>query len=278
MFKYAEMLKKADPPSKGVNSTQYRETGKDPLLEAKPEGAGKFDEGDWGYAALGAGLGGGAAWLLGRLIHGDKFRRRKWLQLLYALGGAGLGGAGGLLQGRDIVRALTADAGEKGEWDPESRTYKPEGWKARREHDRRMWLYRGTGALGGGAAGVIGGAKAGGSIFDKYRANDMQVKRMYDTIKHNLGLKPLFKGEPINMTGYRNVMDHGHIGAQRITDAQRNALEKAFDLAGKDLGNARLKYQGVGAAAGGIGGALGGTVAGELIGRLMIGKGKQLEG
>ena len=126
-----------------------------------------LNAGDWGYAAVGAGLGGGAGWLLGRLIHGNQYKEDKLKQLTYALGGAGAGGLGGLFGGSALANAFAGDEDEGGELkDPVTGKEMSEKEYKALEYARKKGKVKiGTSIIGGGL-GLVGGSKLGNWGFD----------------------------------------------------------------------------------------------------------------
>ena len=84
----------------------------------------EIDSGDIGYGVLGGLLGGGAGWLLGRLIHGDRYKRHKIRQALFALSGMAAGGGLGTAYGKTLANALF---GPKNPDDPDKPEPEPEG-------------------------------------------------------------------------------------------------------------------------------------------------------
>ena len=251
MYKIAE-----DPPAKPKNAP----TGK--------------DSGDWGYAGLGAGLGGIAAWLIGRMIHGEKFKKSKAVQLLYLLGGMAAGGGGGFAYGKELINSLSSPT-NKEPMTTDPKTHKPVPYNdiADKKTSKDLLIRHGEYAAGGAVLG--GGAGYGaGALFDKI------VPDNYKGIPVKLDPSDPYM-PPISYTrGYKDYANYTEIG-KPIFDPNgnytgKNTTDAIVDSIEKSMNNRRKARSRAWRTRGAVGGVVTGAITGLATSLVMDNAYKQL--
>ena len=258
----------------------------------------EIDSGDIGYGVLGGLLGGGAGWLLGRLIHGDRYKRNKLRQLFFALSGMAAGGGFGTLYGKTLSNKLfgpeSASSNEENT-NPEGKTRGGKKTTAKDlKYEENKPAHKGT-RIGGTAVGGVGGAGVGswaGGGIAKLRFSGLPNWKNGVNITLNNGKIVTIKDPDIaagliNGRGFHvnpatntvdgivdtndlaallqkqipNVYQLDDLGKLKLSGASKQLGDQAQDLLNRKM----LKYKRIGAIGGGIVGTIGGNIGGKIV-------------